>query len=217
MTELSKKSKELLNNRIKSYLFETNLSISEIAKELCVSYEELDKNIKRLGLSWIKDHRRKMSKGQTVLTSIFKKLIPGEKIINEFHIGERLKLDVYCPSYKLAAEYHGIQHFQYVERFHSFRDDFLESQTRDKRKIELCKQQGIALIVFRYDDKLSEDAVYDRILSILRSSSYTVERKQKKSIKNNSFYQQAKKKNSEKNKKLYKKLKEKKKNDRSSK
>jgi len=217
MTELDKKTIDLLNLRIKNFLFESNLSISQIAKELCLSYEELDKCIKKIGLSWVKDHRKKMSKGQTVLTSIFRKLIPGETIINEFHIGERLKLDVYCPSYKLGAEYHGIQHFKYTERFHEFKEDFLESQKRDKRKLELCKEQGIALVVFRYDDKLTEQAVCDRILSVLKTSSYTISLKNQKSITQNPFYQQAKKKNSEKKKKIYRKLKEKKKNDRNGK
>jgi len=217
MTELDKKTIDLLNLRIKNFLFESNLSISQIAKELCLSYEELDKCIKKIGLSWVKDHRKKMSKGQTVLTSIFKKLIPGETIINEFHIGERLKLDVYCPSYKLGAEYHGIQHFKYTERFHEFKEDFLESQKRDERKLELCKEQGIALVVFRYDDKLTEQAVCDRILSVLKTSSYTISSKNQKSITQNPFYQQAKKKNSEKKKKIYRKLKEKKKNDRNGK
>jgi len=217
MTELDKKTIDLLNLRIKSFLFESNLSISQIAKELCLPYEELDKCIKKIGLSWVKDHRKKMSKGQTVLTSIFTKLIPGETIVNEFHIGERLKLDVYCPSYKLGAEYHGIQHFKYTERFHEFKEDFLESQKRDERKLELCKEQGIALVVFRYDDKLTEQAVCDRILSVLKTSSYTISSKNQKSITQNPFYQQAKKKNSEKKKKIYRKLKEKKKNDRNGK
>lgn len=217
MTKLDKKTTDLLNTRIKSLLFESSLSLPKIANELCLSYEELDKYINKLGLSWIKDHRRKMSKGQTVLTSVLKKLIPGETIINEFHIGERLKLDVYCPSYKLAAEYHGIQHFQYTERFHEFKEDFLDGQKRDQRKLELCKEQGIVLVVFRYNDKLTEEAVYDRILSGLKSSSYTVKAKEKKSITENSFYQQAKKRNSDKKKKLYRKLKEKKKNDRNGK
>jgi hypothetical protein len=214
MTELNKKTIDFLNARIKSLLFESSLSLPKMANELCLSYEELDKYINKLGLSWIKEHRRKMSKGQTVLTSVLKKLIPGETIINEFHIGERLKLDVYCPSYKIAAEYHGIQHFKYTERFHEFKEDFLNGQKRDQRKLELCNEQGIVLVVFRYNDKLTEEVVYDRILSALKSSSHIVKVKDKKNITENPFYQQAKKRNSDKKKKLYRKIKEKKKNDR---
>ena len=84
-------------------LFETNYSLSQIADELGCSLGELNKKINSSGLSWIKDKRKKMSRGQTALTTIMQKLLPGEKIINEFHIGDKLKLDVYCPKYSLAA------------------------------------------------------------------------------------------------------------------
>lgn len=210
MNSIDKKQQEILNDRIKSFIFETNLSISEIAKELFLTYEELDKIIKRIGLSWSKDYRKKMSKGQTLLTIILKKLLPGEKIVNEFHLGERLKIDVYCPSYNLGIEYHGIQHFKYVERFFDSKEDFLEAQKRDLKKLELCQKQNIALVVFRYDDKLTEESVYDRILATIKSSSLSV-KKEKNSIADNLFYQQAKKKRSDYNKKIYKSLKEKKK------
>lgn len=214
MSDLSEKNYAVLNSRIINLLFESSMSMAEIADELCISYNSLNKAIKKLGLSWIKDHRRKMSKGQTALTSVIKKLLPGEKVINEFHIGERLKLDVYCPKYKLAAEFHGIQHFEYNKRFFEFREDFLEAQKRDKRKAELCNKQGIVLVVFRYDDKLTEDAVYDRILAAIKHSVTPTIETNKKSITANDFYKQAKKRNSEKNKKIYRELKEKKKNDR---
>lgn len=213
MSSISQKSIKTLNDRVKSLLFETDDSISDIAKELCISYAELDKIIRKIGLSWVKDHRKKMSKGQTVLTSIVKKLLPGEKVINEYHIGQRLKLDVYCPKYKIAAEYHGIQHFRYVERFHDSKEDFLEGQKRDLKKMQLCKDNKIALIVFRYDDKLTEEIVYNRILSEIKKSEYSIDVK-KKSITSNSFYQKAKKVNSDRKKAAYKQLKEKKKNDR---
>jgi hypothetical protein len=216
MSSLSQKSKEVLNNRIKSLLFETNMSIPSIAKELAMTYAELDKTLKRIGLQWVKDHRRKMSKGQTLLTSILEKLLPGENIVNEFHLGERLKLDVYCPSYKLGLEYHGIQHFKYSSMFFDSREEFLEAQKRDQRKIELCNEQNILLVVFRYDDKLTEEAVYDRVLTAIRNSSYTVTQKKKSTVVDNDFYKEMKKKKSEYNKKMYKRLKEKKKkNDRS--
>jgi hypothetical protein len=216
MSSLSQKSKEVLNNRIKSLLFETNMSIPSIAKELAMTYAELDKTLKRIGLQWVKDHKRKMSKGQTLLTSILEKLLPGENIVNEFHLGERLKLDVYCPSYKLGLEYHGIQHFKYSSMFFDSREEFLEAQKRDQRKIELCNEQNILLVVFRYDDKLTEEAVYDRVLTAIRNSSYTVTQKKKSTVVDNDFYKEMKKKKSEYNKKMYKRLKEKKKkNDRS--
>lgn len=188
-------------------LLETNLSISAIARQLNVSVNEVNKKINQLGLSWLKESRKKMSRGQTALTQIMQKILPGEEIINEYHIDDRLRFDVYCPSYKLAAEYHGRQHFFYTSRFFESKYEFEEAQKRDEKKVEYCKDNGIALIVFRYNDSLTEDSVYNRMLEAIRSSDYISDRKQKKSLTNNPFYNEAKKKNSEYRKNLYRKIK----------
>jgi hypothetical protein len=87
-------------------LLDSDLTLSEIAKELDVSFNSLNKKIKSLGLSWIKEHKKKSSRGQSALTYVMKKLLPGQKVVNEFYIGEKLKLDVYCPAYGIAAEFH---------------------------------------------------------------------------------------------------------------
>lgn len=193
-------------------LMDSNLSLTDIAKELCININQLNKSINRLGLSWAKEKHRKMSRGQAALTLIMKKLLPGEKIINEYHIGDKLMLDVYCPSYKLAAEYHGRQHFYYTQRFFESKYDFEQAQKRDKKKIEICKELGITLVVFRYNDMLTEQSVYDRILDAIRSSQFKPEKKLKKSLTSSEYYQNSKKKNSERRKEVYKKMKDKRKN-----
>lgn len=192
-------------------LMETNLSISDIAKELNISVNEVNKKINNNGLSWVKKGKRKMSRGQSSLTDILKKIVPGEEIVNEFHLGERLMLDIYCPAYKLAIEYHGRQHFFYTKRFFESKYEFLEAQKRDERKAELCKDNGIVLIVFRYNDSLTEESVYSRIIDGIRSfeSDDVIESKQSKgSIASSDFYKAMKKKNSEYRKKRYREMKE---------
>ena len=188
-------------------LLETNSSISAIARELDVSVNEVNKKINQLGLSWLKESRKKMSRGQTALTQIMQKILPGEEIVNEYHIDDRLRFDVYCPSYKLAAEYHGRQHFFYTSRFFESKYEFEEAQKRDEKKVQYCKDNGIALIVFRYNDSLTEDSVYNRMLEAIRSSDYISDKKKKKSLTDNPFYNEAKKKNSEYRKSLYRKIK----------
>jgi very-short-patch-repair endonuclease len=198
-------------------LFETDQSFSAIAQSMELSLNELNSTLKKLGLYWVKDHRRKMSKGQTLLTSVAKKLLPGQKIINEHHLGDRLKLDVYCPSYKLALEFHGIQHFKYSSLFFDSKEEFIDAQKRDAKKAEMCAQQGIALVVFRYNDNISEDNVYDRILDAIKHSlddKTLIKKVKKPTIKQNQMYQKAKKIRSERNKKYYKKMKEQRKNGR---
>jgi hypothetical protein len=194
-------------------LFESSLSLTDIAKELSISINQLNKRINQLGLSWIKERHKKMSRGQTALTLIMKKLFPGENIVNEYHLGDKLKLDVYCPKYKLGAEYHGRQHFYYTQRFFQSKYDFEEAQKRDLKKLEMCKDLGITLVIFRYNDKLTEDSVYDRMLFAIRNSEYVPEALAKKSIKNNPAYVQAKKRNAENRKLYYKKMKEKRRNE----
>lgn len=195
-------------------LLESDLSLPAIAKEVDLSIKDLNKKIAQLGLTWIKEQRKKSSRGQSALTSVMKKLLPNEKIINEHHLGDKLRLDVYCPSYKLAAEFHGRQHFYYTERFFDSRYEFEEAQKRDIKKAEMCKEQGIALIVFRYNDLLTEESVYSRMIESIRSSEWknAEPNSVKKPLSQNLFYQQQKKRNSEHKKQVYRAIKQRKKN-----
>jgi hypothetical protein len=193
-------------------LFESNFSLSQIAKELNWPLDKVNKKINALGLSWIKERRKKMSRGQTALTAIMQKLLPGEIIINEYHIGDKLKLDVYCEKYKIAAEYHGRQHFYYTSRFYDSKYEFEEAVKRDTKKAEWCKNNNIALVVFRYNDSLTEQSVFDRMLDAIRSSETVEVQKNKRKITDSEAYRISKKRNSEYRKKAYRAIKEKKKN-----
>ena len=189
-------------------LFETSMSLSSIASELDISVTEVNKMINSLGLSWLKNSRKKMSRGQTALTSIMKKLLPGEEIVNEFHIGDKMKLDVYCPRFSIAAEYHGRQHFYYTSRFFDSKYEFEQAQKRDEIKAQYCKDNGIALVVFRYCDSLTEKSVYDRMLDAIRNTPIKTEEKKYSSITSSDYYQKMKKINSEKRKQYYRKMKD---------
>lgn len=193
-------------------LFETSLSLNEIGKEIGWPLAKVNQKINQLGLSWLKNSRKKMSRGQSSLTLIIQKLLPGEKIINEFYLEDGLKLDVYCPSYKVAAEYHGRQHFYYTSKFFSSRYDFEEAQKRDAKKIQLCKEKGIALVVFRYNDLLNEKSVYDRLIDAIRESPFVKDEKPKNKVYSSEYYKESKRKRSEERKKAYKKMKETRKN-----
>jgi len=196
---------------LKDLLLETSLSISEIAKELGWTVPQVNKKINSIGLTWLKDSRKKMSRGQTALTAAMQKLLPGEKIINEYHIGDKLKLDVYCPKYEIAAEFHGRQHYYYTSRFFESKYDFEEAIKRDEKKEQWCIDNGVALIVFRYNDSLTEQSVFDRLLEAIRSNPYKPKEKKKNTATSSEAYRSIKKKNSEYKKKIYRSIKEKKK------
>lgn len=193
-------------------LFETNMPLSKIAEELDVSVVHLKKLIDQLGLSWITNSRKKMSRGQTALTLIMQKILVGEKIVNEYTIADGMRLDVYCPKYKIAAEYHGRQHFFYTSRFFASRYEFEQAQLRDVKKAAYCKDNGIALIVFRYNDLLTEDVVYNRMLEAIRETDYVPKSAAKKSSTSSPYYREMKKRNSDYKKTLYRKIKDSKSN-----
>lgn len=194
---------------IKDALFDTNLSIAAIGEQIGWSRAKTAQRIKQLGLDWVRRNNRKLSRGHAALTDIMQKLLPGETIINEHHIGHRLMLDIYCDSYKLAAEYHGRQHFFYSNLFHNSRQDFIDQQRRDELKAELCREQGIALVVFRYHDELTDDAVYDRMIEAIRATPYSTdeEKKDKPSFKGNHFYEKMKARQREYRKQKYREYK----------
>lgn len=189
-------------------LFETNKSLAEISRELDIPINDVKRKIDQLGLSWIKDSKKKTSRGQAALTLIMQKILVGEKIVNEYPISDKMRLDIYCPKYKIAAEYHGRQHFFYTGKFFDSKYEFEEAQKRDQKKVEYCKENGIALIVFRYNDLLSEDVVYDRMLEAIRQTGYMPAKSNARKAVNNPFYQSVKKKNSEYRKQLYRKIKD---------
>lgn len=190
------------------FIFDSNLSTREIAKELDREELEVTKRIRELGLSWVRRNKgHHASRGAAALISIIRKLLPGETVVTEEHIGERLMLDVYCPKYKLAAEYHGRQHFYYTEHFHGNKDGFRESQRRDERKEELCRDLGIALVIFRYNDVLTEDAVYQRMLDALRSTPAVEEVKSEGKWKNDPMYESWKNRQREYRRDAYRKMK----------
>ena len=171
-------------------LFQTNMSMKEIASKVGRNESYVRGVMKDMGWDWVHVKGRKMSRGATALTALFRQLMPGQEIINEHHVGERLMLDVYCPKYKIGAEYHGSQHFQFNTMFHESNNDFIKGQLRDERKIELCKQQGIALVVFRYNDILDENTVSARILDEIRRSDVEPTKTVRKKAKiKNEFYE----------------------------
>lgn len=191
-------------------LFTTNYSVAEIAKQMQVSSTFIMSRIKDLDLGWVKRYKGNLSRGQGALTHILRKLLPGEEIRTEEPIGSRLFLDIYCPKYNLGIEYHGRQHFEYVEHFHGDLQGFKESQQRDEKKMELCKDLGIVLVVFRYNDSLDEDIVYNRILDAIKNTP-VVEQvpTTKRSIKGNAWYEARKQQRRDANRAAYREIKSK--------
>jgi hypothetical protein len=66
-----------------------------------------------------------------------------------------LRIDAAVPARKLAFEYNGEQHYEFVEHWHTTPDGFARQQERDRRKAALLAQHGWTLIVVPHTEQES--------------------------------------------------------------
>lgn len=65
----------------------------------------------------------------------------------------RLELDGFCEEMKLAFEYQGIQHYEFVKFFHKDEAGLKYRKDNDEQKIKLCITAGIRVILIPYWEK----------------------------------------------------------------
>ena len=96
--------------------------------------------------------------------------VPFNKIRFDWLInneGNRMELDGYNDSLKLGFEYDGMQHFEFVKRFHKTEEFFRKRQQDDLIKNNLCKQHNIMLIRVPYTVKFDKMLDYIKQLCII--------------------------------------------------
>lgn len=64
-----------------------------------------------------------------------------------------LELDCYNESLRLAVEYNGAQHYNYIPFFHKNKEAFYNQKYRDELKRIKCKELGITLIEIPYTEE----------------------------------------------------------------
>lgn len=70
------------------------------------------------------------------------------------------ELDGYNKKFNLAFEFHGIQHYKFIEFFHGTIDNFNERCNVDKEKERRCEDKKINLIIIPYNEaKIDEKLV----------------------------------------------------------
>ena len=104
------------------------------------------------------DQKRPRSKLHILARKILKEQFPYDTILEEVplpgsHKPSRkstLYVDFFIPSYSLAVEVHGRQHFEFVAHFHGNKQGFRKSKARDRDKSNWLKNNDIDLIVLSY-------------------------------------------------------------------
>jgi hypothetical protein len=79
-----------------------------------------------------------------------------------------LELDGYCEEIKIAFEYNGEQHYKYMKFFHKGDiKNFEVQQERDIRKIKLCEENSILLIIIPYQYSYENEKELEEYISNL--------------------------------------------------
>lgn len=118
------------------------------------------------------------SKGETLCREAAQRVfgVPFVKVRPDFLknnvTGYNLELDIYNEDLKIAIEYNGRQHYEFVPFFHKNHEHFMNQKYRDEIKKMICKQQGIHLIEVSYETPPTEIETLIRLeAQRIRSSS----------------------------------------------
>lgn len=124
------------------YCFYAAYTLHDTFQELIRSAENCLReahNMPKVGEGWV---------SETELYYALKNAFQQTQVIQHGHpewLG-RQHLDIWFPRWKIAVEYHGTQHFEPVEIFGG-QQGFEIVKERDERKLQLCKQNNVTLIV----------------------------------------------------------------------
>jgi hypothetical protein len=99
----------------------------------------------------------KNSKCEKICNDIMKELYKNEMFENiqrdtvlNNKIISLLKLNIYSDNLKIAIEYNGLEHYEFIHWFHKNEKDFNKQKKKDLSKKKLCVENGIKLINVHY-------------------------------------------------------------------
>lgn len=110
-----------------------------------------------------------ISKQHQEIMDKINRVYPHYKIKPEYHLGQRLFLDIYIPTLSVGIEVNGIQHYEFVPFFHGHESKFEEYKFLDRKKALACMEQGIGLFVIRYDEDFDIETFSNFVLKHLEN------------------------------------------------
>jgi len=107
-------------------------------------------------------YSNKDSKGERecrrVLESIFHRPFPNVRpdFMKNFKTGRNLELDCYNADLKIACEYNGRQHYEFLSHWHGTKENFHKQLANDRLTRERCMKNGVFLIEVPYTVKIPD-------------------------------------------------------------
>jgi very-short-patch-repair endonuclease len=102
------------------------------------------------------------SRGEEKLFELLQEYFPGKTVVKESSFANGLRLDFYIPDLNVAFEFDGAQHEKYLDYFYKDKASFYAAQNKDDQKEYICRQLGINLIRFNYDEDLDINLLANR-------------------------------------------------------
>ena len=153
---IQKKGIELCLKRNLGLLDVQNRDIQKEAEEYIRDIVDYPKNKK-----WI---------SETYLYTVIRTLFPNYRVEREYSPTwlNKMRIYIYIHTLNIGIEYQGQQHYKPVDIFGG-EESFIKVQKRDRLKKQLCKENGLKLVYFRYDEILTEDTVLSKIQRAMKN------------------------------------------------
>ena len=122
-------------------------------------------NCKNIKLNKNAPMKTKWKKETTMIRAMDELFPNSEYIVNGYYSwlkspkGKPMQLDWYSPDLKIAVEFNGQQHYEYIKYFQRTKKDFKYLQDCDKTKKEICKKRKIILLSIPYDTKVTPETM----------------------------------------------------------
>lgn len=88
----------------------------------------------------------------------------GIEYIDEFVLPNKQRFDFYIPSFNIAIEYNGRQHYEEVEFFNK-NSSFEKIKKYDENKKHYCEENNIKLLIIPYTEYENIDTILDKVFN----------------------------------------------------
>jgi len=112
------------------------------------------------------ENNKMISKGEKICKCVLEKMygLPFTNVrpnwLKNPKTGRNLELDCYNDEIKIAVEYNGIQHYEWPNFLGTDKSVFEKQLERDTLKKELCRKNGVFLIIVPYHVKFKDIPKY---------------------------------------------------------